>query len=255
MRLDSTLAIVTLSFTIGARRCIARGVGMMFRAFSAAALLVASIGSTPVSAATFFVFGDSPSGAQTLTVNGTTTWTAKQTGWFDSTGHHSAAQANYFTGSLIDWMGTMEYRSFFSFQPLGPVTSASITIGNALGNGYANYTGGALELTLYDVSSSIVGLLGYNGATSIFNDLGSGTVFGKVRIDAAAASYTIALNQAGVDAVNAAYYNASYFTLGGRLTTVPSSVPEPAAWALLIGGVGVAGGALRTRRRTAMTAA
>lgn len=223
---------------------------MTFRALSAAAMLVGAICTTPATAATFFVFGNSPTGAQTLTVNGTTAWSAKQTGWFDSTGHHGAAATNYFTGSLSDWTGTLEYRSFFSFQPLGPVTSGSITLGNALGGGYVNDTGGALELTLYDVSSSIVGLLGYNGATTIFDDLGGGTVFGRIRIDAAASSYTIDLNQAGVDAINAAYYSASYFTLGGRLTTVPSGVPEPAIWALLIGGFGLAGGGLRLRRRT-----
>lgn len=139
----------------------------MFRALSAAAMLVGAICATPATAATFFVFGNSPTGAQTLTVNGTTAWSAKQTGWFDSTGHHGAAATNYFTGSLSNWTGTLEYRSFFSFQPLGPITSASITLGNALGGGYVNDTGGALELTLYDVSSSIVGLLGYNGATTI----------------------------------------------------------------------------------------
>lgn len=222
---------------------------MMFRALTIAAMLTASLISAPAIAQDFYVFGNSPTGVQTLTVNGSTSLSAKQTGWFDSTGHHGAAATNYLTGSLSDWTGTLEYRSFFSFQPSGPVTSASLTIGNALGGGYWNDSGKALELTMYDVSSSIVGLLGYNGAKTTFDDLGTGTVFGKVRIDGAASSYTIALNQAGVDAATAAYYGGGYFTLGARLTTVSSAVPEPAAWAMLLGGFGLMGGALRARRR------
>ncbi|WP_333573182.1 PEPxxWA-CTERM sorting domain-containing protein [Sphingomonas sp.] len=37
--------------------------------------------------------------------------------------------------------------------------------------------------------------------------------------------------------------------LGVRLTGFTSGVPEPASWALMIGGFGLAGGAIRTRRK------
>lgn len=220
--------------------------------WACAAVIAASFTSVPADAATFYVFGNSPTGAQTLTVNGSTKWNATQTGWFDSTGRHRPALTNYYTGTQSDWMGTIEYRSFFSFQPTGVVTSASLTLGNALSGGYWNDTGKALELTLYDVSSSIVGMRNYSGSKDIFDDLGTGTVYGKIRIDGAASSYTIELNQAAVDAINLAAKGFGPFTVGARLTALPSApsgVPEPAAWALMLGGFGLMGGALRARRR------
>jgi hypothetical protein len=214
---------------------------------SSAALLLAVVGGTPAMAADFYLFNNSPSGSVKLTVNGAGSINAFQTGWFDSNGTHYNAWTNYFTGSATSWGSTTEYRSFFSFFPTGTVTSASLTIGNALTGGYGNATGRPLELTLYDVTSSIVGLQQYNGAQGIFDDLGSGAVLGKITVSAAAAGYTIELNQAGVDAINAAYAGVGPFTVGARLTASP--VPEPAAWALLLGGFGLMGGALRTRRR------
>lgn len=223
---------------------------MVFRSLSVATIAVASACATPAVAANYYVFSGSPTGSQTLLVNGAQTIHAFQTGWFNNSGSHFDAWSNYITGTTSDWLGTSETRSFFSFRPTGPITSASLTLGNALGGGYGNDTGGPLELTLYDVTSSIVGLLQYNGATSIFDDLGTGTVFGKITISAAASSYTIDLNAAGIKAFNDSYYGAGPLTIGARLTVAPSAVPEPAAWALLIGGFGVAGGALRRRRVT-----
>ena len=41
---------------------------------------------------------------------------------------------------------------------------------------------------------------------------------------------------------------------GYRLDTVKASVPEPASWALMIGGFGLAGAALRRRRASVVTA-
>jgi len=220
---------------------------MTSRVLSGAALMLATMGVTPAMAADFYLFNNSPSGTVKLTVNGAGSINAFQTGWFDSNGTHYNAWTNYFTGSLTSSGSTTEYRSFFSFFPTGPVTSASLTIGNALADGYGNATARPLELTLYDVTSSFVGLQQYNGATGIFDDLGSGIVLGKMTVNGAATGYTIDLNQAGVDAINAAYYGAGPFTVGARLTA--SAVPEPAAWALLIGGFGLMGGALRVRRR------
>lgn len=215
---------------------------------SSAALLLAVIGGTPAMAADFYLFNNSPTDTVKLTVNGAGSINAFQTGWFDNNGTHYNAWSNYVTGSVTSWGSTTEYRSFFSFFPTGPVTSASLTIGNALAGGYGNATGRPLELTLYDVTSSIVGLQQYNGAKGIFDDLGSGSVFGKITVSGAAAGYTIDLNQAGVDAIQAAYYGFGPFTVGARLT-VSSAVPEPAAWALMLGGFGMIGGALRARQR------
>ncbi|WP_066716711.1 PEPxxWA-CTERM sorting domain-containing protein [Sphingomonas pituitosa] len=220
---------------------------MNYRFLSGAAMLLAVACTSPAIAADFYLFNDSPTGSTKLTVNGGTSIAAFQTGWFDSNGSHYNAWTNYFTGSLTNWGTTTEYRSFFSFFPIGPVTSASLTIGNALATGYGNDMGRPLELTLYDVTSSIVGLQQYNGAKGIFDDLGSGIVLGKITVNGAAAGYTIDLNQAGVDAINAAYYGVGPFTVGARLTA--SAVPEPAAWTLMLGGFGLMGGALRARRR------
>lgn len=46
------------------------------------------------------------------------------------------------------------------------------------------------------------------------------------------------------------YYSGSPITLTVTLAATTPSVPEPASWALMIGGFGLAGGALRLRRRT-----
>ncbi|OAN60135.1 PEPxxWA-CTERM sorting domain-containing protein [Sphingomonas sp. TDK1] len=207
---------------------------------SSAALLLAVVGSAPAMAADFYLFNNSPSGTVTLTVNGAGSINAFQTGWFDSNGSHFNGWSNYLTGSVTSWGSTTEYRSFFSFFPTGTVTSASLTIGNALADGYSNATGRPLELTLYDVTSSIVSLQQYNGARGIFDDLGSGTVLGKITVNGAASGYTIDLNQAGVDAVNAAYSGVGPFTVGARLNA--SAVPEPATWAMLLGGFALMGG-------------
>ncbi len=222
---------------------------MKSRVLSSAALLLAAVFSTPAVAADFYLFNNSPSGTVKLAVNGAGSINALQTGWFDNNGTHYNAWSNYVTGSVTSWGSTTEYRSFFSFFPTGPVTSASLTIGNALADGYGNATGRPLQLTLYDVTSSIVGLQQYNGAKGIFDDLGSGAVLGKITVNAAASGYTIDLNQAGVDAINAAYRGFGPFTVGARLTTFSSAVPEPAAWALMLGGFGLMSGALRARRR------
>lgn len=40
--------------------------------------------------------------------------------------------------------------------------------------------------------------------------------------------------------------------LGGAIATTTSGTPEPATWAMMLMGIGLAGGALRTRRRVAV---
>ncbi|MHA6720363.1 PEPxxWA-CTERM sorting domain-containing protein [Sphingomonas sp. RS6] len=214
----------------------------------AAAAALAAGWAMPALAQDYYVFGYSPSGAQTLSVNGGGAIQAAQTGWFDQTGGHSYGNDNYLTGTV----GESTFRSYYTFVLNGPITSGVVSIGNSVDwffPGLYNGTSGNLMLTLYDVTSAINTYQEYDGAIGIYDDLGSGTVLGSVLISAAASSYVITLNEAGVAAANAAYYSASAFTFGASLTPATSGVPEPAAWAMLLGGFGLMGGALRRRNQ------
>jgi hypothetical protein len=204
-----------------------------------------ALGSAPALAQNAYVFGYSPTGAQTLNLNGNLTIGASQTGWFDASGDHISGNTNYFTANAPGVIGP-EYRSYFTFDVAPGATSAAITIGNDPSGSYTD--SGNFTLTLYDVTSAINTYQGYSGATDIFDDLGTGTVYGSITLDGTASSYTINLNAAGLAALNAAGIAGEEFTIGARVTPGGGSVPEPASWALMLGGFGLVGGALRRRK-------
>ena len=72
--------------------------------------------------------------------------------------------------------------------------------------------------------------------------VGDYTATGYVGADIAGATSTYGGND-GFELFNAANYSA---------TVTSAAIPEPASWALMLGGFGLAGGALRTRRRTSV---
>nr|WP_310525357.1 PEPxxWA-CTERM sorting domain-containing protein [Polymorphobacter sp.] len=215
-----------------------------------AVLAATALGTTTPALADSWLFGFSPAGQQLLT-GGSSAIQASQTGWFDSAGIHNAGNSNYFVGSFGS---SLSLRNYFSFNVSGNFTTAALAIGNAGGvgssGGFNPGTGSSVTWTLYDLGTTINTSQNYNNI-SIFNDLGTGTVYGSVTVSGATTLVTVALNSAGLSALNAAAGAGTAFNVGGALSS--GAVPEPASWAMLIAGFGLVGAAMR--RRSAAIAA
>lgn len=143
----------------------------------------------------------------------TTSLTAANAGFFDATGFHPHVTTNYFTGGTgnPDFHGG-RLRSFFVFDTTalsGHVVSAVLSAKSYGG------TGAPDTLTLHDVSTPPATLAAEgNGATQVFDDLGTGTVLGSVAVpDPTAPTITVPLSSAGVSALQSAL--GGTFALGG----------------------------------------
>ncbi len=219
---------------------------------SFAALAAITLGAaTPALAVDTWLFGYSPFGTQVVT-DGTNSFQATQTGWFNQDGGHDAGNTNYFVGNFG---GNFELRNFFSFNPTGTFTTAALEIGNpggiGGGGGFNPGAGTSVTWTLYDLATTINSSQSYSDV-SIFNDLGTGTVYGSVTVSGATNLVTVSLNSAGLSALNEAANAGTAFNVGGSLS-FGDVVPEPASWAMLIAGFGLVGAAMR--RRSAALAA
>lgn len=169
--------------------------------------------------------------------------------------------------------GSDDNRSYISYAiPVSATafTSAVIRVNTAL------IFVGPNDLTLYDVSSDIATATG----TDLFADFGSGTVLGSITgLNTSNATVDITLNAAGLAAVNAARGGDISFGFVSSPTTTnndyvfgssdgatlrqliltptaspPATVPTMSEWAMILFGLGLAGGAAlyqQRRRRVA----
>jgi hypothetical protein len=215
---------------------------MKFLALMAGTVL--ALAALPAAASTSHLFGFSPTNPQQIIINGGGGINTTNTGWFTDNGVHGASNRNYAVGSD----GTHDHRDFFGFDVGTGATSAQIALGNQLSGGLFLDSGvTSVTFTLYDVSTALNTTQSY-ADPSIYADLGSGVSYGAVTLFGPTSLVVINLNQAGIDAINAAGDKGEFFYVGGALTeNFGGAVPEPATWALMLAGFGLAGVALRRR--------
>jgi PEP-CTERM motif len=198
-----------------------------------------SVGS-PSSANAAYLFGISPTGSQTLTINGDTVLQANQMGWFDSHGEHIAGNSNYYITN--EEYGS--YRNFFGFDLSnfnGIVTSAVLDIGNEPDGGFL---GIPVIWRLFDVAEAIDSSENYLD-TGIWSDLGTGISYGEVNVTAPISNVSLVLNSNGLNALNRSVGQS--FFIGGALASATPAVPEPATWFMMIIGFASIGGVLRRK--------
>ena len=140
---------------------------------------------------------------------------ATDTGWYDNSGYHIPTNTNYIVGDLGS-----KYRNWMAFNLptfTKPVTSAKLQI-----KAYEYSSADPSETyELRDVTTPVSTLTaGGSGLTSIYNDLGGGTIYGSRRFTGADSNQTVTidLNSALVSAINAK--SGQSFALGGQITTL-----------------------------------
>lgn len=139
-----------------------------------------------------------------------------------------------------------------SIETYGRVVSS----GSALYSIYAN-NGNVPGALLYSATTALVasGQIGYTGISGLAFDLLAGTYF--VGFGQGSRSFTAyvresAPNPLGIEGAfkPKGYVPTNDVNLSWRISGQPiaADVPEPATWALMLGGIGLVGGAMRYRR-------
>jgi hypothetical protein len=157
-------------------------------------------------------------------------------GWwraaFDGQGLNNNCNTNYIL--IRNYPGFSSYNNFFTFDLSAwtnpcAIQSAYLTI-NSAGGGYAN-GGSSLSYGLFDVSTDPWTLnnkaVGGGSNATIYNDLGSGTMYGgpySLSVSTVNTWWNLYLNQAGLNALMAAHQNhQQYFSIGGSLINPPAN--------------------------------
>jgi len=158
------------------------------------------------------------------------------------------------------------YNIFTAYVTLqGSVDNQATIVLNSAGTQYVGLSGGVL--TFWNLNGSIARTLstsmsGFSFA--IFGNYGlnaqGNTLFAYDLTSGAIVDQTT-LNGAGGSSYGQSYANGYFFTQGSDSNSVAayqigapaaSAVPEPASWAMMIGGFGMVGGALRRRAKVSV---
>jgi hypothetical protein len=157
-----------------------------------------------------------------------TVTTGATTGTYDGTGSIFTTSA---TGGYVGAQGSGTTTGSFSFSnTIGDTVAASLPFFFTFGN----YTFSAASVSTLGYAST-----GLNGADTAISLYLLGTTIAS-GFEATASSVTLQLNRTG----------GSAFSAAATLASPPSSaVPEPASWAMMLGGFGMMGAAMRSSRR------
>jgi len=222
---------------------------------AAAAALTTAFAAPAFATPDNFAFGFSGyDGLEFLTLNGTPILTNGFQGWVSSTAGNTGGpggNTNYIAGTCCGGAGRV-YADYFVFSlagVTGPVTSASLTI-----SPYSITQ--PFTFVLHD-ATPFVGSL-FNAASpsaGLYSSLGTGTILGSFGLtpgQSYGSPLTFNLNSTALGLLNKDILAGdTQFAISGTVLGQVGStggVPEPATWALMIGGFGLAGVALRRKK-------
>jgi len=208
--------------------------------------------------ATQTVFSYSGSGNTILLVNGTTSFSSFVRGWYDQAGNPNGAGAsnNYIAGRCgpVACSGNGNiYNNWFAFDLSnfsGTVTSAQLLLDNG-SNGFFNELGSSLNYSVFDIVGTAFSALGTSIGVGIYNDLGTGVMFGTTNVTAAdnGGVVTVNLNAAGLASLNNARQRGVWAVGGSTALGNSNVVPEPSTYALMAAGLAAMLAVGRARRR------
>jgi len=149
--------------------------------------------------------------------------------------------------------------------PATPITFTLSTSKNPVGSlsgTYADNTGSDAQLFYSGVLAPATGWITFTGISPFHYDPNAGDLL--VEIDNASASYdwstiTSAYNydpraqRAFTIASCCSFVDAPGYAFNTRFDVSAAPAPEPASWAMMLGGFGLIGGAMRSRRKAAVS--
>lgn len=176
-------------------------------------------------------------------------------GWWSSTDDNFNGNDNFIVGELPG-SPPSTFRNFFTFDiaPLfseGTITSIVLRIEN---NGTNDTAGTTYSVFDVDTDAVVLNTKDNNPNAPIFDDLGSGTLYGTLAVGPAdGPTFLITLNNDAIADLSAAVAaREEYFSVGGTIPQ-PEAVPEPAS--LTLAGFAAIGMAFAARRRRRVASA
>jgi hypothetical protein len=155
-------------------------------------------------------------------------FTATDTGWHSARGRHDPDNTNYAVGWSFTSAAEPETRNFFAFDlaalsSVQPIVSAELHLWMPRTGYLSTDVSELYRLYSVETDSTILVSSGTIGSTAVFDDLGTGSIFGELmtfkppdRIQGTVIS--IALNQSAIQAINDSA--GGNFAIGGAIETL-----------------------------------
>lgn len=222
------------------------------------AVAATTLSTAALAAPSNATFAYSGGGVVTLTLNNSYVLTATNTGWYESVvGDHNGGNSNYIAGicgsSDVCGGSNNDHHNFFVFDLAGysggAITSATLAIAQPSPDGYIS-AAPSITYTNWDVTTSIADLISTTSNLATYADLGSGINYASTTIlpSSIGTDVLVSLNGAALASLNSAIGGG--WAVGGAV----AAIPEPASWAMMVLGFGLAGAAMRRRQSVVVTA-